>query len=39
MPNEGDFNESGYFQIPTGIANKLEETLSEDSTESEYGIS
>ena len=38
MPNEGDFNDIGYFQIPImGIVNKLEETLSEDSTESEYG--
>ena len=40
MPNEGDFNDIGYFQIPImGMVNKLEETLSEDSTESEseYG--
>ena len=37
MPNEEDFNDNGYFQIPMGNVNKLEETLSEDSTESEYG--
>ena len=38
MPNEGDFNENGYFPILTGMANKYEDTLSEEgSTESEYG--
>ena len=37
MPNEGDFNDNGYFPIPTGTANTLEDTLSEYSTESEYG--
>ena len=39
MPNESDFNDSNFLHIPipTGIANKWENTLSEDSTESEYG--